>query len=132
MNNDLIERERVRYKYMLDRVQKFKNLILVSILGMMAYAANATNSADNTITIWLLAASCITLLVSLIIAAQDAGGAFFYNEKSQEGVSKKIRIAMYTCILFSSVLIFTAQVYNAVEKLNNDTKSSANASKNPP
>lgn len=121
--NNLIERERIRYKYMLDRIQKFKSLIFAATLGMMAYAANATNSANNTATICLLAVSCIILVVSLLIAGLDAGGAVFYNEKSQEGVSKRVRIVMYLCILTSSILIFSAQIYNAAEKLDDDPKT---------
>jgi preprotein translocase subunit Sec61beta len=119
-DNDLQKMERIRYQYMLDRIQKFKSLIIAAILGMMAYAANATNSANNTLTIILLAISCITLLLSLVIAGMDAGGAVFYNERSQEGVSKKTRIIMYICILFAAFLIFVAQVFNAVEKLDDD------------
>lgn len=121
-NNDLQERERIRYQYMLNRIQKFKNLVLAVSLGMMAYAANATNSANNSLTIFLLAFSCMTLLISLIIAGLDAGGAIFYNEPSQEGVSKKVRITMYICILISSVLIFIAQIYNAIKKIDDTSR----------
>jgi TRAP-type C4-dicarboxylate transport system permease small subunit len=114
---------------MLDRIQKFQNLILAITLAMMAYAANATNSANNAITISLLGISCLTLLMSFVIAGLDAGGAVFYNEKSQEGVSKRIRVTMYICILISAVLIFTAQIYNAVEKVNIDSKTTDIASR---
>ncbi|MHC4330667.1 MAG: hypothetical protein ACYSWW_21395 [Planctomycetota bacterium] len=114
---------------MLDRIQKFKSLILAITLAMMAYAANATNSANNAITISLLGISCLTLLMSFVIAGLDAGGAVFYNEKSQEGVSKRIRVTMYICILISAVLIFTAQIYNAVEKVNIDSKTTDIASR---
>ena len=107
---------------MLDHIQKFQSLILAITLAMMAYAANATNSANNAITISLLGISCLILLVSFVIAGLYAGGAVFYNEKSQEGVSKRIRVIMYICILISAVLIFTAQIYNAVEKMNIDPK----------
>ena len=116
---DFEERERIRYKHNLGRIQKFKNLILVSILGMMAYAANAINFTNNAISLILLLISCITLLFSLIIAGIDAGGSIFYNEKSQEGVPKKNRVIMYICVLLSAVFIFSAQIFNAVENFDN-------------
>jgi len=88
LNSDLAQRERIRYQWMLSRIQGFKSLVLAILVAMMGYVANNIGSVDSYSVLALLSVSAILLLVTLVLGALDAGGAVFYNEESQNGLSK--------------------------------------------
>lgn len=116
-NSDLAQRERIRYQWMLSRIQGFKSLVVAILVAMLGYVANTIGYTDSNFALGLLSMSAFLLLVSLILGALDAGGAVFYNEKSQEGISKRWRWGMYVTILFAAILIFVAKVDISVKRI---------------
>lgn len=109
-NMDLQERERIRYQWMLTRIQGMKSLLVAIILAMVGYSTSAIGQSATYFEIILLSLSALSLVIALALAAIDAGAALFYNEKSQEGLSKKLRIAMYILIALAALLILSAKV----------------------
>lgn len=119
--DDVKERDRIRYQWMLNRIQTFKYLVITTILAMMAYTANSIDIINDFKALSLLCVASLLLLIALYIAGNDAGGALFYNEKSQEDVPKVSRVVMYTLIFISAVLIFTAKILNAITMISANT-----------
>lgn len=116
-NSDLAQRERIRYQWMLSRIQGFKSLVVAILVAMLGYVANAIDSADSYFGLAFLSVSAFLLLFSFVLGALDAGGAVWYNEKSQEGLSKPWRWGMYGAILFAAVLIFVAKVFISFKRI---------------
>ena len=122
-NSDLAQRERIRYQWMLSRIQGFKSLVLAILVAMMGYVANTIGSVDSYSVLALLSVSAVLLLVTLVLGALDAGGAVFYNEESQNGLSKGWRWVMYVAILCAAVLMFVAKVCTSVERIHKQSIS---------
>ncbi len=95
---------------MLSRIQGMKSLLVATILAMVGYATSAIGQSKTFCEIILLALSALSLVIALILAAIDAGVALFYNEKSQEGLSKKIRMFMYILLAIAALLILSAKI----------------------
>ena len=119
LDNDLKDREKIRYQYMLNRIQNFKYLVVTTILAMMAYTANSIDNIENLVSLCILVFAVLILLISFYFASIDAGASIFYNEKSQDGINKRQRLIMYCLILFSAILIFTSKINNTYYKLEN-------------
>jgi len=109
-NPDLEERERIRYQWMLSRIQGMKSLLVATILAMVGYSASAIGQSRTFCEIILLSLSALSLVIALVLAAIDAGAALFYNEKSQEGLSKKLRMVMYILLAAAALLILSAKI----------------------
>lgn len=118
MNNlNLNEKENIRYSWMINRIQNFKSLVLTTVLGLLAYAGISIDAVTNYISMILLIFASIFLLIALYLSAQDSGGALFYNEASQEELSKRSRSFLYICVFLGAFLILFAKTYNTFERI---------------
>ncbi|MCG9659948.1 hypothetical protein [Vibrio mediterranei] len=112
------ERDRIRYQWMLNRIQAFKVLVLTIALAMTAFSINALESTNSIASLILISLSCIFLLVSVVLAGMDAGGSVFYNEDSQEGIGKSKRVLLYALLLVAASLVFISKLTDAWCRLN--------------
>lgn len=116
-NPNLDERERIRYEWMLSRIQAMKSLLVATILAVIGYSASAIGNSATYCEIVLLAIGSVLLVVALILAAVDAGAALFYNEKSQEGLGKKVRLVMYILLFVAAVFVLAAKVTGGIARV---------------
>ncbi|EGQ7787760.1 MULTISPECIES: hypothetical protein [Vibrio harveyi group] len=117
-DEELKERERIRYQWMLNRIQAFKVLVLTIALAMTAYSINAIEATTSLVSLSIVSFSCVCLLASIVLAGLDTGGAVFYNEASQEGISKRKRMLLYVLMLVAATLLFVSKVVDAWCRLN--------------
>lgn len=103
-------KETIRYQWMLSRIQGIKSLLVATLLAMAGYTASAVGESQTYCEIALLSLGAVFLVVALAFAAMDAGLALFYNKKSQDGISKKLRLAMYVLIAFAAIAILSAKI----------------------
>ena len=122
-NSDLAQRNRIHYEWMLSRIQGFKSLVLAIVVAMMGYVASTIDSVDSFCALGLLCLSALLLLTGFVLAGLDAGGAAFYNEESQNGLSKRYRCVMYMVILIAALLIFVAKICTATERIQSRSAS---------
>ncbi|HDY7869373.1 TPA: hypothetical protein RQK36_004513 [Vibrio vulnificus] len=117
-DEELKERERIRYQWMLNRIQAFKVLVLTIALAMTAYSINAIEATTSLVSLSIVSFSCVCLLASIVLAGLDTGGAVFYNEALQEGISKRKRMLLYVLMLVAATLLFVSKVVDAWCRLN--------------
>ncbi|HCE2144168.1 hypothetical protein [Vibrio parahaemolyticus] len=117
-DNDLKERERIRYQWMLNRIQAFKVLVLTIALAMTAYSISSIESTTSLVSLYIVSFSSVCLLVSIVLAGLDAGGAVFYYEASQEDIGKRKRILLYLLMLVAATFLFISKVVDAWCRLN--------------
>ncbi|QKF82352.1 hypothetical protein [Halarcobacter ebronensis] len=114
---EIKDKELIHYKWVLNRIQTIKYLIVTTILALMAYTGSSIDITNDFLSLAILSIASIFLLISLYLAGKDAGASIFYIEQSQEGISKESRVIMYVLILISSTLIFIAKILNTLEMI---------------
>ena len=94
-----------------------KSLLVATLLAMTGYTASAVGESETYCEISLLSLGAVFLVLALAFAAVDAGAALFYNEKSQEGISKKLRFAMYIFIALAAIVVLSAKIARGVSNI---------------
>ncbi|RXJ69338.1 hypothetical protein CRV08_04860 [Halarcobacter ebronensis] len=114
---EIKDKELIHYKWVLNRIQTIKYLIVTTILALLAYTGSSIDITNDLLSLAILSIASIFLLISLYLSGKDAGAAIFYVEQSQEGISKESRVIMYALIFISTILIFIAKILNTLEMI---------------
>lgn len=107
-----------------------KSLLVASLLAMAGYTASAVGESETYLEISLLSLGAVFLVLGLALAAADAGTALLYNEKSQEGISKKMRFAMYIFIALAAIFVLSAKVARGASNIEKSSISSTQQAPN--
>ena len=113
---DLLARERIRYKWMLDSVSKVRLFFAGLVFAILAFSVQFSVVTANRAAKGCQLAAWILLLVTGMFSVRDAGGFVTKNtEDVFEGLSPSTRWRMWACFLLAIVLLMSARLLSDVE-----------------
>ncbi len=106
VEEDLKEREQIRYQWMLQVISRFKLFFAGLVFAILAFSVQFSVHSSNPWVKWLQVAAWVFLIIAGFFALRDAGGfRTTYTEKVSEGLSAKNRRRMWAFFLIAIVLL---------------------------
>ena len=109
--DDMFQRERIRYQWMLESIQKFRVFFAGLVFAMLAFSIQFSIESPSTSAMWLQIAAWICLLLTGLLALRDAGGfVLLQTENKFSGLVITLRVFMWLLFVAALVLLAIARI----------------------
>ena len=109
--DDMFQRERIRYQWMLESVQKFKFFFAGLVFAILSFSVQFSITPANCTIKWSQATGWACLLITGVLALKDTGGFVkIYNEKSFDGLGSNWRVLMWVLFVAAMFLLIITRI----------------------
>ena len=107
---DVLERDRIRYQWMLDSLFKFRLFFTALVFTILSFSIQFQVNTNDRLIIAFEIGAWILLGITGYFSLKDCGGfSSKITEQSFEGLSQKQRKAMWACFFGGLVLLMVAK-----------------------